>query len=167
MCLGGFIWLVDHFLGTGLVPIMPVALLAVAMTLLPVVGVTLVWLPIAILFGRVINRAAIAVGVGNLHVHGAMNTSITVLKVIDDHVTTGWIFIVLGLVGGLLSFGLKGFIIGQWQWSWFTPGSFGCHSMVSHTSGTETSRLSARKTTAPSDRHLLPTRRHHQQSPKC
>ena len=84
----------DYAWGTGLVPIMPVILLAVAMTLLPVVGVTMVWLPIALLFWSSDHRmAAIAVGFGSLIVHGAINMRITASESTSTpSAMTGWVF---------------------------------------------------------------------------
>ena len=113
--LGLFIYWIDHQWGTGLVPSVPLILLAMALTLLPVVGLTMVWLPIAILsWSSGYHMAAVVLSLGSLVIHFSIEYLYhRIGRHIDDarHAWLGFLLF-LSLVGGLLSFGVAGFIIG-------------------------------------------------------
>ncbi|MDA3960486.1 MAG: AI-2E family transporter [Planctomycetota bacterium] len=114
LALAGVAWGVDHVLGTGLLPFVPLAILATVISLLPVVGATMVWLPLAGLqwgLGQIPAAIAIALGctVANYLV-GYLHRRLS--RHIDDRETWMGFLLFLGLVGGLMSFGFKGFVIG-------------------------------------------------------
>jgi predicted PurR-regulated permease PerM len=112
--LGGIVWVVDHTLGSGALPFLPVAIVAALITLLPMVGVTMVWLPFAGLAWSQDNRlGAVALAL-------TCWTSNFVLDRYREKVSsrlerhTEWLgfLLFLGVVGGLLTYGPKGLIIG-------------------------------------------------------
>lgn len=118
--VGLLTFLVNWLLADSLlpIPVLPVAILAGVITLLPMVGVTMAWLPIAAFFWTgqtpLAVPAAIAMGLGAI----TLNVLIERVRhrvgrrIDDQHGEWTGFMLFLGLVGGLLSFGIKGFIIG-------------------------------------------------------
>lgn len=112
--LGGIVYIVDQLLGSGSLPFLPIAIVAALITLLPLVGVTMVWLPFAGLAWTQGNR----IGAGTLAV--LCYGSNFLLDHYGDklgsklHARTDWLgfLLFLGVIGGLLSHGPKGLIIG-------------------------------------------------------
>lgn len=107
--LGALAWLFMNL------PLVPMILIATFLSLVPAVGTTMVWLPLVIVLwtaGQVptaLAFAAIALG-------GSWALSYFRVKVGKrlDQASGIWLsfLLFLGLVGGLLSFGIKGFVIG-------------------------------------------------------
>ncbi len=117
LLLGAIIWAVNDLLV--LDPFLPLPFVAVAIvagviTLLPLVGVTVVWLPLAGLYwskGEVVAAVELAIlcwGVNFLLER--MRDRIS--RRIDTSSSWRSFLLFLGLIGGLLSFGVKGLIIG-------------------------------------------------------
>ena len=115
--LGGIIWLVTRLLvvdaGVEL-PFLPVAIVAGVITLLPLVGVTVVWLPLAgFLWTRGEHVAAVELAIlcwgGNFLLD---NVRERISRRIDEGSSWRSFLLFVGLVGGLLSYGMKGLIIG-------------------------------------------------------
>ena len=108
------IYSVDHLLGQQVLPFVPIAILAALITLLPVVGVTMVWLPLAGLeWSLGSHAAAITIAVGCTAAHYGLDIlRRRVGRKIGDRESWMNFLLFLGLVGGLLSFGIKGLIIG-------------------------------------------------------
>lgn len=112
--LGGIVWAIDHILGSGSLPFLPIAIVAALITLLPLVGATMVWLPFAGLAWTQGNR------VGAVVLAVCCWTTNFVLDRYRERVSsrleqnTEWLgfLLFLGVVGGLLSYGPKGLIIG-------------------------------------------------------
>lgn len=121
LLLGLLIWVVDRWVvpgdwaERGLLPVLPIAYLAGLLNLLPLVGITMVWLPLAgYYWGKEWYAAAVLLALGAV----AMQIGVARLRHhvgarIDDRRGTWLSFLLfLGLIGGLLSFGPKGFVIG-------------------------------------------------------
>jgi predicted PurR-regulated permease PerM len=112
--LGSIVYMVDHLLGSGRLPFLPIAIVATLITLLPLVGVTMVWLPFAGLAWSQGNRLGAVLLV--IFCWG----SNFVMERYRDRLSnrlerqTEWMgfLLFLGVVGGLLTYGPKGLIIG-------------------------------------------------------
>ncbi len=112
--LGAIVWAVDHLFGAGSLPFLPVAIVAALITLLPLVGVTLVWLPFATLAwtqGNVAGAVVLAISCwsANVALEWARGR-------VGNHLarSADWMgfLLFLGLIGGLLTYGPKGLIVG-------------------------------------------------------
>ncbi len=112
--LGTIVYAVDGVLGSGSLPFLPVAIVAALITLLPLVGVTMVWLPFAGLAwaqGNIAGAVALAV------LCWGSNFALDHYR---DRISRQWqqstdwhgFLLFLGVVGGLISHGPKGLIIG-------------------------------------------------------
>lgn len=114
IALATIVWITDHVLGNSLLPFFPLMLLATAIVLLPVLGAAMVWLPLAGLQWSLGNYvAAITIALGCTvadyllsHLHRRLS------RHLDERETWIGFLLFLGLVGGLISFGLKGLVIG-------------------------------------------------------
>jgi predicted PurR-regulated permease PerM len=114
MVLAGIAWSVDLVLGTGKLPFLPVMLIASVLTLLPVVGMTMVWLPLAGLLWSLDHRVgAVLLGATSFTAHLSLEWLRNRLgsRIDERDAWTGFLLF-LGLLGGLLSYGLKGLVIG-------------------------------------------------------
>jgi len=119
LVLGAIVWGVNRFLligGTASLPLpyIAAAIVAGVVTLLPLVGVTVVWLPLAIGWlnaGEYLAAAVVAFGcfLANFYIDRFRDK---VSRSIDESSSWRSFLLFLGLVGGLLSFGIKGLIIG-------------------------------------------------------
>ncbi len=111
--LGLIVWGLDRLVGAGRLPFLPIALVAGVLSLLPLVGVAMVWLPFAGLLWTTNRPGAIALAaacwLANLAIDHARDR---VGRRLDDHSSWRSFLLFLGLVGGLLSYGLKGLVIG-------------------------------------------------------
>lgn len=112
--LGSIVYGVDHLFGPASLPFVPVATVAALITLLPLVGVTIVWLPFAGLAWSQGNHAgaivlALACWTSNFFVDRTIGRLGNRL-----HERTDWLgfLLFLGVIGGLLSHGPKGLVIG-------------------------------------------------------
>jgi predicted PurR-regulated permease PerM len=112
--LAGIAWLVDALAGSGRMPYLPVAFLASFLVLLPLVGETIVWLPLAVILWKSVHPAAAVV---------LAVTSIAAIYLIDTmrrRLVSRWddrgswlsFLMFLSLVGGVIGFGLAGLVIG-------------------------------------------------------
>lgn len=111
--LGGIVWGVDHTFGTGILPFLPIAVVAGVITLLPLVGVTMVWLPVASLMFATQPVGAVVLAISCWTANFAIEfVRDKVARRIDDRSSWRSFLLFLGLVGGLLSYGLKGLLIG-------------------------------------------------------
>ena len=109
-------WGVDRGLGTGVLPVVPVILMAAFIALLPLVGSAMVWVPLTVfeatsegggwLPASVLAVSCIAAGTLLSLARARVGRRIT-----ERGQWMGFLLF-LGLVGGLLSFGVKGFVIG-------------------------------------------------------
>jgi len=114
LVLASIVWLVDHALGSGQLPFIPIAFAATLITLLPLVGVTMVWLPFAGLAwsqGNHVGAAVLAVL--------CWTANFFIVRWRDRigrklHERSEWLgfLLLLGVIGGLLSYGPKGLLIG-------------------------------------------------------
>ncbi len=119
LLLGGVIWLVTRFLvgdaaSDARLPFVPVAIVAGVITLLPLVGVTVVWLPLAgVLWSSGEQVAAVVLALtcwtGNFLLDRVRDR---ISRSIDESSSWRSFLLFMGLVGGLLSYGVKGLIIG-------------------------------------------------------
>lgn len=117
--LGAIVWATNRFLligGTASLPLpyIGAAIVAGVITLLPLVGVTVVWLPLAIGWlnaGEYVAAAVVAIGcfLANFYIDRFRDR---VSRSIDESSSWRSFLLFIGLVGGLLSFGIKGLIIG-------------------------------------------------------
>lgn len=112
--LGTIVWAADKVLGAGSLPWLPIAIAASLITLVPLVGVTMVWLPFAGLawsqgdwFGALVLAAACWGANWFLE-----RTRERIGKRL--HERTDWLgfLLLLGVLGGVLSYGVKGLVIG-------------------------------------------------------
>ncbi len=113
LVLGGIVWGVDRLYGTGVLPFFPIATVAGVVTLLPLVGVTMVWLPVA---SFLFTKEPVGAAVFALTCWSA-NFAIEYVRAhigrrLDDRSSWRSFLLFLGLVGGLISYGLKGLLIG-------------------------------------------------------
>ena len=112
--LGTIVYAVDHTLGTSSLPFAPIAIVAALITLLPLVGVTIVWLPFAGLAWSQENYAgAVVLAVlcwGANFLLERYRSQIS-NKLQRDSDWLGFLLFV-GIIGGLLTSGPRGLIIG-------------------------------------------------------
>lgn len=111
---GGIVYAADHLVGAAALPFVPLVLVAAVLTLLPVVGVTMIWLPLAVLFWS-LGRWGEALLLGGMAAAAQVLLSwggSLLGQCIDER--DAWIgfLLFLGLLGGLLAFGLPGLVIG-------------------------------------------------------
>lgn len=114
IALSSIVWVVDHTLGSGSLPFTPIAIVAALVTLLPLIGVTIVWLPFAGLAwtqGNHLGAAVLAVA--------CWSTNFALDRLRERigrrlQEKTDWLgfLLLLGLIGGILSYGPKGLVIG-------------------------------------------------------
>jgi len=114
LVLGTIVYAIDHLLGDGTLPFAPVAIVAALITLLPLVGVTMVWLPFAGLAWSMGNRVGAVLLVitcwsSNFFLDRYRRRVNSRLEKDSDWL--GFLLFV-GVVGGLLTYGPKGLIIG-------------------------------------------------------
>lgn len=119
IALGAIVWATNRFLLLGgmkplPLPFIAAALVAGVITLLPLVGVTVIWLPIAVGWwtqGEYLAAGVTAVGclAANFFIDRFRDK---VSRSIDESSAWRSFLLFIGLVGGLLSFGIKGLIIG-------------------------------------------------------
>lgn len=110
----GIAWAADHSIGSGTLPFTPLVLVASILTLLPVVGVAMIWVPLLVLFwsqnwylaAGTLATASIA---AQILLQWAQRR---LARRIDDRDSWIGFLLFLGLLGGLLSFGLRGLVIG-------------------------------------------------------
>jgi len=113
LVLGGIVWGIDQVFWNGIFPFLPIAAVAGVITLLPLVGVTIVWLPIATLMAPTQPVGAAVLGISCWTANFAIErVRAWIGRRIDDRSSWRSFLLFLGLVGGLLSFGLKGLLIG-------------------------------------------------------
>ncbi len=112
--LGLVAWSVDRAVGFDRFSLPLIAILGAFISLLPLVGVTIVWLPLAaILWTGGHPFAAVVLGVASLVGAGAIDrVRKSIVKKLDDRGTWMSFLLFLSLIGGLLTFGLSGFVIG-------------------------------------------------------
>lgn len=112
--LGLVAWSVDRAVGFDRFSLPLIAILGAFVSLLPLVGVTIVWLPLAVILwtgGHPI--AAVVLAVASLIGAGAIDrVRKSIVKRLDDRGTWMSFLLFLSLIGGLLTFGLSGFVIG-------------------------------------------------------
>lgn len=116
LALGLLAWAVDRGLGQGLLPVVPVMLLATVIALLPLVGGVMVWLPLAAFQytsegGGWVPAAVMALGGIAINIILGWLRSVVGRRIAGRGEWMGFLLF-LGLVGGVLGFGVKGFIIG-------------------------------------------------------
>lgn len=114
LLLAAWIIFVDRLTGRGALPFIPIALVAAVISLLPVVGVAMVWLPLAGLAwtsGQALTALLLAIGCTAIQVLLARLRQRQGRR-IDER--SAWLafLLFLGLIGGLLRFGIKGLVIG-------------------------------------------------------
>jgi predicted PurR-regulated permease PerM len=118
IAMGAIVWAVNGFLLFEVrslpLPFIAAAILAGVITLLPLVGVTVVWLPLAVGWwtaGEYLAAATVAIGciVANFYIDRVRDR---LSRSIDESSSWRSFLLFIGLVGGLLSFGIKGLIIG-------------------------------------------------------
>ncbi len=112
--LAGVAWAVDAVVGSGRMPYLPVALLAAFLVLLPLVGETIVWLPLAVILWRTVGPvAAVVLAVLSLLAIFAVD-SVRKRLVSRWNDRGSWLsfLMFLSLVGGIIGFGLAGLVIG-------------------------------------------------------
>lgn len=112
--LAGIAWLVDALAGSGRMPYLPVAFLASFLVLLPLVGETIVWLPLAIILWKSVHpAAAVALAVLSLAAIWFVDTMRRrLVSRWDDRGSWLSFLLFLSLVGGVIGFGLSGLVIG-------------------------------------------------------
>jgi predicted PurR-regulated permease PerM len=112
--LAGIAWAVAAIAGPGRLPYLPVAFLAAFLVLLPLVGETIVWLPLAVILWKTVHPvAAIVLAVVSL-------AAIFVIDSLRQRFVSRWddrgswlsFLMFLSLVGGVIGFGLAGLVIG-------------------------------------------------------
>jgi len=112
--LAGVAWLVDAVAGSGRLPYLPVAFLASFLTLLPLVGETIVWLPLAIILWKSVHPAA-AVVLAVLSIAAILLIDTLRRRLVsrwDDRGSWLSFLMFLSLVGGVVGFGLAGLVVG-------------------------------------------------------
>lgn len=112
--LAGIAWIVDSVIGFDRIPFLPVALLASFLTLLPLVGTTIVWLPLAVILwsgGHHIGAVLLAI-LSIVSVYGIEAVRRRIVARFDDHGSWLSFLLFLSLVGGVVGFGVSGFVIG-------------------------------------------------------
>lgn len=114
LILASLIWVIDHGFGHGVLPFVPIVCIGALITLLPLVGVTMVWLPLAgFEWSLGYQAAAVAMGLSCTAAHFWVDHLLDRLgRHIDERETWMSFLLFLGLIGGLLSFGIKGLVIG-------------------------------------------------------
>jgi predicted PurR-regulated permease PerM len=113
LALGGIVWLIDRTFGSGIFPFLPIAIVAGVITLLPLVGVTIVWLPIATVMFPIEPIGAVVLGASCWGANFAIEHFRELIgRRIDDRSSWRSFLLFLGLIGGLISFGVKGLVIG-------------------------------------------------------
>lgn len=112
--LGLVAWSVDTAVGFDRFSLPLIAILGAFISLLPLVGVTIVWLPLAVILWTGGHPfAAVVLGVASLVGAGAIDrVRKSIVKKLDDRGTWMSFLLFLSLIGGLLTFGLSGFVIG-------------------------------------------------------
>ena len=112
--LAGIAWLVDAVAGSGRLPFLPVAFLASFLTLLPLIGETIVWLPLAIILWKSVHPAAAvilaAASIAAIYLIDTMRRRLVARW--DDRGSWLSFLMFLSLVGGVIGFGLAGLVIG-------------------------------------------------------
>jgi len=114
LTLGLIAWSVSELSGFGRFPFVPIALLATVISLLPLVGMGLVWLPLTVLlWSGGYPTGAVLLALLSIVAHVALEQlRRRTGKRIDERGAWRSFLLFLGLIGGLLSFGLKGLVIG-------------------------------------------------------
>jgi predicted PurR-regulated permease PerM len=112
--LGTIIWTVDRFLGSASLPWLPITVAASLITLLPLVGVTMVWLPFAGLawsqhdyFSAILLAAAC--WSSNFYLDRWRER---IGRRLHERTELLGFLLLLGVIGGVLSYGTEGLIIG-------------------------------------------------------
>jgi predicted PurR-regulated permease PerM len=105
---------IDHLLGRGHLPLIPLMTIATVLALLPLLGPTTIWLPLAALewsWGQ--HTAAIAIGAGGIIIGLTISHLRRRLGArIHEHSALLSFTLFMAVVGGLTSFGLSGVLIG-------------------------------------------------------
>jgi predicted PurR-regulated permease PerM len=114
LVLGTVVWGWDQVRGSGSLPWLAIVLAASLITLLPLVGVTMVWLPFAgLAWSQGDHVGAVALAVLSWGANFVMDRWRERIGR-RFHERTDWIgfLLLLGVIGGVLSYGPKGLIIG-------------------------------------------------------
>jgi predicted PurR-regulated permease PerM len=115
IALGTYIWAVDAFLGMGKLPLVPIAILAAVVTLLPLLGATMVWLPLAaLLWSGGFKLGAVVLAVGSFAINFFIERAHEgVVKAFDPGEARWMSFVIfIGVVGGIVNLGAVGLIVG-------------------------------------------------------
>jgi predicted PurR-regulated permease PerM len=114
LVLGLVAWSVDRVVGFDRFSYPLIAILGAFISLLPLVGVTIVWLPLAVILWTADHPVAAAVlAVASLVGASAIDRlRRNLFRGLDDRGSWMSFLLFLSLIGGLLTFGLSGFVIG-------------------------------------------------------
>jgi predicted PurR-regulated permease PerM len=112
--LAAIAWTIDAVIGFDRTPFLPVALLASFLTLLPLVGATIVWLPLAVILwtGDHHVAAGLLAVLSIVSVYGIEEVRRRIAARFDDHGSWLSFLLFLSLIGGVLGFGFAGLVIG-------------------------------------------------------